>query len=68
MFSTDASCDAEGHVRLGSDKSGRSYRPFRWCAIRARVHGERDSDEDGVSQVKEEGDREFEYVAHAVGA
>jgi len=30
-----------------------------WCTIIARVHGARDGDEDGVSQVKEEDDGKF---------
>ena len=40
----------------GPEESGR----FTWCTIRARVHGEREVDENGVSQVREEGDSEFE--------
>ena len=39
------------------------------CAIRARLHEERDCDEDdGVGPVREEGDGEFKEAARAAGA
>ena len=35
---------------------------------RARVHGAREDDEDGVDQVKQEDDGKLKYAARAVGA
>ena len=49
--------------RLGIEgpvKSRRSHGRSTWCMIRARVHGEREGDEDGVGQVKKEDDDKIE--------
>ena len=44
----------------GLEESRWSHGRSTWCTIRARVHEGRDDDEDGVGQVKEGGDGEFE--------
>ena len=44
----------------GPEESKRSHGRSIWCTIRARVHEGRDSDDDVVSQAKEEGDGKFE--------
>ena len=44
----------------GPEKSGRIHAQSTWCTIRARVYGGRDDDEDGVGQVKVEGDGKLE--------
>ena len=53
--------DGEGWTRVvldrGPEKSGWSHGAVHMVHGRARVH---ERDEDGVSQVKEEGDGEFE--------
>jgi len=49
--------------RLGAEvpeESGWSHERSTWCTIKARVHGERDCDEDDIGQVREEGNGEFE--------
>ena len=49
--------------RLGaerSEESGRSHGRSTWRVTRARLHERRDGDEDGVGQVKKEGDDKLE--------
>ena len=44
----------------GPEEYGRSHGRPTWCTIRAKVHEERNGDEDGVGQIKKEGDGKLE--------
>ena len=51
--------------RLGAERpeeSRQSHGRSTWCMIRARVYGGWDGDEDGVGQIKEEGDGMLERL------
>ena len=48
------------HGAKGPEESGRSHGRLTWCTIRAKVHEERNGDEDGVGQIKKEGDGKLE--------